>query len=68
VQVNKDGLVVQELQISPMGIITVIEPKNNDTDTRLGLDVMKLVRCWVCFEQRMTGSAILVLGCGCFLK
>jgi hypothetical protein len=39
--------VIQELQITPMGVITMIEPKNNDTDTRIGINLFKQVR-WLC--------------------
>jgi hypothetical protein len=37
-------MVIQELQVTPMGVITMIEPKNNDTDTRLGINLFQQVR------------------------
>lgn len=48
-QANKERVVIQELQISPMGIISVIYPKNPDTDKRLNIDIFNQVyRAWVC--------------------
>ena len=35
---------IQELQVSPMGIISGIYPKNNDTDSRLGINILQQVR------------------------
>lgn len=43
-QVNKERTVIQELQYSPMGVITLIEPRNNYTDKRLGVNLFQLVR------------------------
>lgn len=40
--VNADGAeVLQELQVSPLGIIMLIYPKNAATDSRLGLNIFK---------------------------
>jgi hypothetical protein len=36
--------VIQELQITPMGVITMIHPQNNDMDTRIGINLFKQVR------------------------
>ncbi|WIA08278.1 hypothetical protein OEZ85_007721 [Tetradesmus obliquus] len=40
-EVNRERVVIQELQITPMGVISIIEPKNNDTDTRIGINLFK---------------------------
>lgn len=47
-QVNANGVVIQELQVSPLGIIKLIYPKNEDTDARIGIDVFQQVR--VCYN------------------
>jgi CHASE1-domain containing sensor protein len=43
VQVNADGAVIQELQVSPMGVIELIYPLNNMTRGGLGLDIFAQV-------------------------
>jgi CHASE1-domain containing sensor protein len=42
-QVNADGKVIQELQVSPMGVIELIYPLNDQTDNGLGLDIFAQV-------------------------
>lgn len=34
---------IQELQISPMGVIEMIYPKNNETNARLGINIFQEV-------------------------
>jgi hypothetical protein len=41
--VNKERTVIQELQTTPMGVIAMIHPKNDDTDTRIGINLFKQV-------------------------
>jgi hypothetical protein len=43
-QVNGERTAIQELQISPMGVIQMISPNNSDTRSRLGIDVFEQVR------------------------
>jgi hypothetical protein len=35
--------VIQELQVSPMGVIAMIYPNNSDTSARLGINIFKQV-------------------------
>lgn len=35
---------IQELQVSPLGVISAIYPKNNATDSRLGINILQQVR------------------------
>ncbi|GBF87741.1 hypothetical protein Rsub_00452 [Raphidocelis subcapitata] len=49
-EVNRDRVVIQELQVSPMGIIELIYPKNAATDQRLGINIFK--------EPALRGGAI----------
>jgi hypothetical protein len=42
-QVNQERSIIQELQLSPMGVISSIHPKNNNTDSRLGINIFKQV-------------------------
>jgi hypothetical protein len=42
--VNAEGKVVQELQVSPMGVIELIYPLDDKTDNGLGLDIFAQVR------------------------
>jgi hypothetical protein len=46
-QVNGERVVIQELQVTPMGIIQMIYPNNTDTQSRLGIDVFQQVGCSV---------------------
>lgn len=42
-QVNGERTAIQELQISPMGVIQMIAPNNSDTRSRLGIDIFEEV-------------------------
>jgi hypothetical protein len=75
--VNQERTVIQELQITPMGVITMIHPKNNDTDTRIWhqpvhaggkrCTVLQQLQCaprtcWCCsFDTVSVHDALLVL-------
>ncbi|KAI8471632.1 MAG: hypothetical protein J3K34DRAFT_416719, partial [Monoraphidium minutum] len=48
--VNQERVVIQELQLSPMGVIGAIYPSNNDTDSRLGINIFQ--------EPALRGGAI----------
>lgn len=46
-QVNGNRTVIQELQVSPMGIIQMIAPNNSETAARLGINIFQQVG-WLC--------------------
>lgn len=60
--VNGERTVIQELQLSPMGVISMIYPKNNDTDTRLGINIFKQVRC-ARYPHTQAGGPIVPVRC-----
>lgn len=43
IQVNSDLTTIQELQVSPGGVITMIYPNNTDTNSRLGINIFQQV-------------------------
>lgn len=41
---NGERAVIQELQLSPMGVVEMIYPNNSDTQSRLGINIFQQVR------------------------
>jgi hypothetical protein len=59
--VNSERIVIQELQVTPMGVIQMIYPNNTDTQSRLGIDVFQQVGCSVDGSLRRVHGAEAVM-------
>jgi hypothetical protein len=60
--VNGERVAIQELQVTPMGIIQMIYPNTTDTQARIGLDVFQEVRADTLLAVCCLASVTLSIG------
>lgn len=69
VQVNEDHEHIQIMQISPMGVVDMISPRNDRTEPMLGFDIFNNVSCflhmcsvtrWVLYPLQTAGNVLML--------